>query len=57
MIVLCGACGIQYDDTYRLTYCPHEYFEMHCHVSVDGKDHVVHSLEELDRLMYHGKGK
>ncbi len=30
MLVKCATCHLEYDDTYRRTYCPHERFEMAC---------------------------
>ena len=52
MIVTCSTCGLKYDDTYRLTYCPHEHFNMHCVVcNSRGVVGVATSLEELDRSM------
>ncbi len=53
MKVTCGRCGKDYDDTYRLTYCPHAWFEMWTTVvGGDGKVRgVAHTLEQLRRLM------
>jgi len=51
MVVSCEDCGLEYDDVYRLTYCPHERFEMHCVVGgPDGVVGVARSIEELRRL-------
>ena len=50
-VVTCDKCGARYDDTYRLTYCPHQRFDMTTSVYRDGKFvGVATSLEELDRL-------
>lgn len=52
MIVSCEKCGLRYDDTYRLTYCPHEKFEMNTTVSSGGRViGVAHSVEELNRML------
>lgn len=58
MIVTCDDCELDFDDVYRRTYCPHEWFEMRTTVvgvdvaSGDGKVlGVATTLEELDRLM------
>lgn len=52
MLVTCEACGLEYDDVYRLTYCPHERFEMRCVVGgPDGVVGVATSLEEFGQLM------
>jgi hypothetical protein len=52
MMVTCEKCGKRYDDTYRLTYCPHNPFEMN---TVVGKRNriigVAHSIEELNRML------
>lgn len=57
MIRVCEQCGVRYDDLYRLTYCPHERFEMRtvC-VDRDGNEHVATSLEELRYFQNLGKG-
>ncbi len=48
MLVTCPDCKRKYDDTYHLTNCPHEYFEMHTHtVRGDGVSKCCHSIEEL----------
>lgn len=52
MLVTCDFCGLSYDDVYRLTYCPHEPFEMRCVVAgPDGVVGVATTLEELDQLL------
>jgi len=52
MLVKCATCGKSYDDTYRLTYCPHEFFEMNTMVVKDGQIvGVAHSIEELDQML------
>ena len=52
MIVVCSACWKQYDDTYRLTFCPHDHFQMQTVVYRGGKRvGVAHTIEELRRLM------
>ena len=51
MVVECGLCGLEYDDVYRLTYCPHEAFEMHTVVSIGGKSKCCHTIEEADRFL------
>jgi len=52
MVVTCGDCWKRYDDTYRLTLCPHERFEMRTTViGPEGIRGVARSVEELQRLM------
>jgi hypothetical protein len=52
MVVTCSQCGKSYDDVYRLTYCPHEKFEMNTVVwSGDRIIGVAHSVEELNRML------
>ena len=52
MIVTCDDCELDFDDVYRRTYCPHEWFEMRTTVvDGDGKVRVARTLEELSRLM------
>jgi hypothetical protein len=48
MIVTCSSCHVEYDDVYRLTYCPHEPFAMRT-VAVNGRGEtkVCTSLDEL----------
>jgi hypothetical protein len=48
MIVTCRTCQLEYDDLYKLTYCPHETFEMHTLITVHGIERCCHSIEELD---------
>jgi len=48
MVVCCAVCTIDYDDTYRWTFCPHERFEMWCSVvRGDGETRVCTSVAEL----------
>lgn len=49
MKVKCLACGQEYDDTFRNTQCPHESFEMHCGVFVNGQQGCAHTIEELTK--------
>lgn len=52
MTVTCYKCGVTYDDTYRWTYCPHDYFEMNTTVGVGGRIiGVAHSVQELNRML------
>lgn len=52
MIVKCDKCGKHYDDTYYLTYCPHEYFQMRMTwVDSNGESKVITSLEEFDEVL------
>lgn len=56
MVVKCEVCGARYDDTYRLTYCPHERFEMHCTVGSGEKIlGVATTVEELYQLLEQAK--
>jgi hypothetical protein len=56
VIVTCAECKKVYDDTYRLTYCPHVRFEMNTTVgNANGIVGVAHSVEELNRLMEEAK--
>ena len=48
MIVTCPKCRWSYDDTYRLTYCPHRRFEMRTHATNSkGEVKICTSVEEL----------
>ena len=50
--VTCQDCGTSYDDTYRLTYCPHERFAMQTvAVRADGQAHVCSSVEQLESFL------
>ena len=49
--VKCPDCGLEYDDVYHWTFCPHDLFEMRTIVLKDGKEYVATSLEELDAIM------
>ena len=49
MQTTCSKCQCAYDDTYRLTTCPHTAFEMRtAAVRGDGESKVCHSIEEVD---------
>jgi hypothetical protein len=53
MIVTCDTCGLAYDDTFHLTYCPHDYFPMRTvGVRSDGTMKVCTTLEDLDRFLH-----
>ena len=47
----CEDCGVEYDDTYRYTLCPHERFEMHCKIYVRGEWRCCHTVEEVRAAM------
>ena len=51
MVVQCEDCHLEYDDTYRLTYCPHAEFEMRTVVSKNGLTKVCTTLEELEEFL------
>ena len=51
MIVTCETCGVEYDDVYRRTYCPHPPFEMRCVVNVGKFSKVCTRVEEVDELL------
>lgn len=52
MIVSCEQCGKIYDDTYRLTYCPHEGFAMCTLVTRgDGESKVCTSVEDMQAFL------
>lgn len=51
MYVICDDCGHEYDDVYRLTFCPHEQFEMHCLVSRPGHQTVLCTTVEQVRAL------
>lgn len=56
MVVTCEKCGARYDDIYRLTYCPHERFEMSCIVGSGDKIlGVATSVEELHWMLEEAK--
>lgn len=60
MVVTCDDCDEEYDDLYRLTYCPHERFEMSNHVygtlpdGSYGLKGIATTIEELRRLTNDG---
>ena len=48
MRVCCPECRLFYDDTYRLTFCPHDEFAMQTRVYAEGREPVVATtVEEL----------
>ncbi len=57
MILTCDDCELDFDDVYRRTYCPHEWFEMRNHVygplpdGSYGWKGIATTIEELERLM------
>lgn len=52
----CPECGLMYDDTYRLTFCPHARFDMNCTVASGGRlIGVAHSVDELNRMLEEAK--
>jgi len=52
MMRKCDDCGIGYDDTYRLTFCPHDRFQMNTMaVRGDGAEKLCHTVEELRDFM------
>jgi len=54
-IVKCDKCGLEYDDTYRWTFCPHDTFQMDTlAVKGGGSMKRVHSIEELNTFLYGG---
>lgn len=56
--VTCERCSRTYDDTYRLTYCPHDKFEMHTlAVRGDGQEKLCTSVEELHEFLGVGNGQ
>lgn len=53
---VCDECGLEYDDVYRWTYCPHDHFPMNTLVSwVDEEgvrhEHVATSVDELKEFL------
>jgi hypothetical protein len=52
-VVTCAyGCGLEFDDTYRWTFCPHATFEMHTTVVRPGQpDVIATSVEQLHALM------
>jgi hypothetical protein len=52
MRVICGDCNLDYDDTYRLTICPHESFPMATSVYRGGElVGVATSVDQLEAMM------
>lgn len=49
MTTTCHKCHQEYDDTYHSTQCPHEYFQMHTGVFVNGQNGCAHTIEELNK--------
>jgi len=54
MIVTCPKCGKVYDDTFRLTYCPHEKFQMRT-VCGDGKREMVCTTLEQEAAFFENR--
>lgn len=53
MVVTCSTCQKIYDDTYTLTLCPHEYFEMNTYaIRQDGSEKLCHTLKELHEWLH-----
>jgi hypothetical protein len=52
MLVTCEKCKLEFDDTYNLTFCPHEPFVMQTAVrGADGKTRFAHTVEELKQFI------
>lgn len=52
MTVKCEKCNKLYDDVYRLTYCPHEKFQMRTIVAgPEGVRGIATTVEECRKLM------
>jgi len=51
MLVVCSDCKVEYDDTYHLTICPHDYFPMHTVVSTNHGSKCCHTIEELNNFL------
>jgi hypothetical protein len=52
MQVTCAECGLDYDDTYRLSACPHDGFDMVVMaVRGDGMQRTCSTLEDLDAFL------
>ncbi len=51
MVVTCKDCKREYDDVYHLTYCPHDYFEMHTQAVTSKGSKCCHSIEELEKFL------
>lgn len=54
-VMVCNECRLAYDDTYRLTYCPHDAFAMRTVVgkTVDGKyvEKICTTIEEVEEFL------
>lgn len=48
MNVICPECKQEYDDVDHRTHCPHDFFEMHVGVFVNGQNGCAHTIEELN---------
>ena len=48
MNVICADCHLEYDDLYQVTYCPHQFFDMHTLITINGVEYCCHSIEELN---------
>jgi hypothetical protein len=56
--VTCEKCNLSYDDTYRLTICPHIEFKMNCLVMRgDGETKTCTGIEEMDEFLGVGHGQ
>lgn len=51
MDVTCATCGLHYDDTYRLTFCPHDSFPMRAVVSSRGRTRVCTTVEQVKAFL------
>lgn len=52
MLVTCEECGIEYDDVYRRTYCPHKEFAMRQTLMLpDGSTSEHSTLESVDKAI------
>ena len=52
MLRLCEDCNKSYDDVYRLTYCPHDSFEMRTQVYAGGVfKGTATTIEQLRSMM------
>lgn len=51
MMTTCETCHLQYDDVYRLTFCPHDAFEMRCVVNVGKFSKLCTRVEEVNEFI------